>query len=248
MLKTTYKIENGLLSGSQWCPSPNYNERPPFNENSLNHDRLAASIDLLVIHNISLPPAQFENGYIQAFFQNCLPVNEHPYFAEISDLTVSAHLLITRDGTVVQFVNFNDRAWHAGLSCFRGRANCNDFSIGIEMEGTDDLPYSYQQYQVLAAVTCAIQVAYPAISTDSIAGHCDIAPGRKTDPGDSFNWPYYFQLMRSDDERIFVDDHNSLFKDRYLDESGFKKSDFHNPGLNEPSLNDTGVNRPNAKE
>nr|WP_054339977.1 1,6-anhydro-N-acetylmuramyl-L-alanine amidase AmpD [Neptunomonas antarctica] len=184
-MKTAFKIDNGRLSGSRWCPSPNYNARV-----------VDADIDLLVIHNISLPPAQFENGYIEAFFQNCLPVADHPYFATIADATVSAHLLIARDGGVTQFVNLNDRAWHAGVSCFQGRENCNDFSIGIEMEGTDTLPYSFSQYSVLAAVTSAIQKAYPCIGLDSIIGHLDIAPERKTDPGESFNWPYYFQLIQ----------------------------------------------------
>lgn len=188
MLKTVYKVKDGFVLGSKWCPSPNYNMRSKD-----------AIIDVLVVHNISLPPAQFENGYIESFFQNCLPVDAHPYFADIADLTVSAHLLITRDGRVIQFVNLNDRAWHAGVSCFQGRENCNDFSIGIEMEGTDDLPYTYQQYQVLAGVSTAIQLAYPSISANTIVGHVDIAPGRKTDPGDSFNWPYFFQLIHAVD-------------------------------------------------
>ncbi|WP_372742946.1 1,6-anhydro-N-acetylmuramyl-L-alanine amidase AmpD [Neptunomonas sp.] len=240
MLKTTYKIENGLLSNCQWCPSPNYNVRPSpdfnartaSNENSLNQDMLVAAIDLLVIHNISLPPAQFENGYIEAFFQNCLPVNAHPYFAEIVHLNVSSHLLITRSGKVIQFVNLNERAWHAGVSCFAGRVNCNDFSIGIEMEGTDDLAYTYQQYQALAAVTYAIRVAYPAISTSSIVGHSDIAPGRKTDPGELFNWPYFLQLISAADETS-CDDHHSYFND---------------PAFNESDQNETGANHPDAKE
>lgn len=209
MQKTAYKIENGILSGSQWCPSPNYNKRISAgndaqfsNGDSLqNVQLLAPAIDLLVIHNISLPPAQFENGYIEAFFQNRLPVNAHSYFEEIADLKVSSHLLISRSGKVMQFVNLNDRAWHAGLSCFQGRTNCNDFSIGIEMEGTDELPYTFQQYQALAAVTCAIQGSYPSIIRTSIVGHSDIAPERKTDPGDSFNWRYFFQLMQSTNEK-----------------------------------------------
>ncbi|BBB28936.1 1,6-anhydro-N-acetylmuramyl-L-alanine amidase AmpD [Neptunomonas japonica] len=184
MLKTAYKVHDGRLEGSRWCPSPNYNERAS-----------QANIDVLVIHNISLPPAQFCNGYIEAFFQNRLPVSEHSYFAEIAELQVSAHLLVTRNGDVIQFVNLNDRAWHAGESCFEGRVNCNDFSIGIEMEGTDDLPYTYTQYQVLARVANSLIEAYPQISRNSIVGHVDIAPGRKTDPGDSFNWLYFEQLF-----------------------------------------------------
>ena len=184
MLKRTYKVKDGRLQGSKWCPSPNYNERVS-----------GSDIDLLVIHNISLPPAQFSNGYIEAFFQNRLPVDEHSYFSEIAELTVSAHLLIARDGDVLQFVNFKDRAWHAGVSCFDGRENCNDFSIGIEMEGTDDILYTYQQYQVLASVANSLIEAYPQINRSSIVGHVDIAPGRKTDPGHSFNWPYFEQTL-----------------------------------------------------
>lgn len=184
MQKTGYKIIDGRLCDAKWCPSPNYNERG-----------LGVSVDLLVIHNISLPPAQFSNGYIEAFFQNRLPVDDHPYFAEISELTVSAHLLIARDGKAVQFVNFNDRAWHAGVSCFDGRENCNDYSIGVEMEGTDDIPYTYQQYHTLAAITHAFLKAYPTLDARSITGHSSIAPGRKTDPGESFNWPFFRQLL-----------------------------------------------------
>ena len=125
-------------------------------------------------------------------------MDEHPYFAEIKDLKVSAHLLIARDGVVTQFVNLNARAWHAGLSQFDGRDQCNDFSIGIELEGTDDQAFTDTQYAVLVQLTHAIQSAYPAIKSDRIAGHSDIAPGRKTDPGDCFDWPRFFQGIKSD--------------------------------------------------
>lgn len=169
-------IKNGLLQQAQWLPSPNYGARP---ENE---------VSLLVIHNISLPPGQFGGGYVQQFFQNRLSPDEHPYFADIAALQVSSHLLIERTGHIVQFVNFNDRAWHAGVSCFAGRDNCNDYSIGIELEGCDDTPYSARQYQVLAEVTQALMVAYPEITPERITGHEHIAPGRKTDPGPAFDW------------------------------------------------------------
>ena len=182
-----FKVENGVLSHARQCPSPNFNARP-----------VGCEISLLVIHNISLPPEQFCNGYIEQFFQNCLPADQHPYFAEIAHLTVSAHLLISREGEVLQFVNFNDRAWHAGVSCFAGRENCNDFSIGIELEGTDMLPYTDIQYITLAEITQALQQEYPAIIKQTIVGHCDIAPGRKTDPGAAFDWPRYFELAGLD--------------------------------------------------
>lgn len=179
---------DGVLEGARGCPSPNYNERPRD-----------AVVDLLVIHNISLPPGQFGTGCVEAFFQNQLDANAHPYFAEIAHLQVSAHLLILRTGEVVQFVNLNQRAWHAGQSCFAGREQCNDFSIGIELEGTDTEPYTFQQYQVLAQVTGALQQAYPAISAERITGHEHIAPNRKTDPGPAFNWAYYRQLIKAAD-------------------------------------------------
>lgn len=180
MIKSAYKVLDGVLQGAKWRPSENFNDRP-----------VGLPIDVLVIHNISLPPAQFENGYVELFFQNQLPVDHHPFFSEIADLKVSAHLFISRGGKVTQFVNLNHRAWHAGVSSFKGRENCNDFSIGIEMEGTDTEPYTDRQYQVLIEVTQAIQNAYPGISNRQICGHCDIAPERKTDPGDAFDWKRY---------------------------------------------------------
>ena len=143
---------------------------------------------MIVIHGISLPPGDFGGPHIESLFTNTLDWNEHPYFQEIRGLEVSSHLLIRRDGEIVQFVPFGRRAWHAGASSFRGRECCNDFSIGIELEGTDDEPYTDRQYDELSAVISAIMVAYPAISARGIAGHCDIAPGRKTDPGPAFDW------------------------------------------------------------
>ncbi|WP_017938619.1 1,6-anhydro-N-acetylmuramyl-L-alanine amidase AmpD [Zestomonas thermotolerans] len=169
----------GWCLGVRHCPSANFNARPD------------GEISLLVIHNISLPPGQFGTGKVQEFFQNRLVVDEHPYFAGIAEMRVSAHFLIERDGAVTQFVSCQDRAWHAGVSCFAGRENCNDFSIGIELEGTDELPFSDAQYRVLVELTRQLQAAYPAIGLDRICGHSDIAPGRKTDPGPCFDWARY---------------------------------------------------------
>ena len=151
--------------------------------------------ELLVIHNISLPPGEFGGGFIEQFFQNGLNPDDHPYFQEIATLRVSAHLLIDRRGGITQFVSLNDRAWHAGASSYCGREECNDFSIGIELEGTDDIAYTEAQYSSLAAVTRTIMQHYPHITTEKIAGHSDIAPKRKTDPGESFDWRYYRRLL-----------------------------------------------------
>ena len=176
---------SGWCDEVRHCPSPNFNERP------------LGEVSLLVIHNISLPPGQFGTGKVQQFFQNRLPVDEHPYFAGIAQLTVSAHFLIERDGDVTQFVSCNQRAWHAGVSCFGGREHCNDFSIGIELEGTDELPFSEAQYQALVEVTLGLLSAYPDLSVERICGHCDIAPGRKTDPGPFFDWRRVRAALRS---------------------------------------------------
>lgn len=169
----------GWLSEASCCPSPNFNQRPD------------AEISLLVIHNISLPPGQFGQGHVQAFFQNQLDTDADPYFLTIKDLRVSAHFFIERDGRLTQFVSCLERAWHAGVSCFDGRENCNDFSIGIELEGTDHCPYTPAQYQQLAALTRCLQRAYPLLTTDRICAHSDIAPQRKTDPGPAFLWDQY---------------------------------------------------------
>jgi len=178
-----FSIVEGVLIGAEQTPSPNYNLRPA-----------AASIELLVIHNISLPPRQYGGGYVEQFFQNKLPVDGHQYFQEITHLQVSAHLFITRTGAVVQFVNFNHRAWHAGVSCYKGRDSCNDFSIGIELEGCDDEPFTQEQYQMLTQVSVAIEGVYPRITRSTSCGHSDIAPGRKTDPGPHFNWHQYREM------------------------------------------------------
>ena len=145
-------------------------------------------ISLLVVHNISLPPGHFGTGKVLAFFQNRLQADEHPFFAEIAALRVSAHFFIERDGALTQFVSCRDRAWHAGVSCFAGRDNCNDFSLGVELEGTDELPYTEAQYACLSELTQQLLVAYPELDLSRITGHCDIAPGRKTDPGPAFDW------------------------------------------------------------
>ncbi|MDP7358879.1 MAG: 1,6-anhydro-N-acetylmuramyl-L-alanine amidase AmpD, partial [Pseudomonadales bacterium] len=174
------KITNGRLDSAQWIPSPNFGPRPDVGD-----------ISLLVIHNISLPPGQFGSGCVQRFFCNQLDAGQHPYFETIADLQVSSHLFIERDGAITQFVSFDDRAWHAGQSQFSGRDNCNDYSIGIELEGTDTAPYSDAQYEQLAAVTECLKRHYRMITDERITGHEDIAPGRKTDPGPAFDWTRY---------------------------------------------------------
>ncbi len=180
------KNENGWLFGVNRVLSPNFNERPE-----------GESVSLLVIHNISLPPGQYGGGYIEQFFTNQLPINDDPFFQEIKDLQVSSHLLIERTGRVVQFVPLHKRAWHAGVSCYQGVPNCNDFSIGIELEGTDVEPYTPEQYAQLVELTIAIQAEFPAITNERIVGHSDIAPGRKTDPGPAFDWEYFYSVLNA---------------------------------------------------
>ncbi len=172
------------LPDARRCPSPNCDERP---ENTV--------VDLLVIHNISLPPEQFGGCWIEDFFLNQLDPSQHPYFQEIHHLRVSSHFLIRRDGEVLQFVPMHKRAWHAGQSSFLGRDRCNDFSIGIELEGTDALAYTDAQYQRLAELSRQLMKAFPAIHKDRITGHEHIAPGRKTDPGPAFDWSRYLSLL-----------------------------------------------------
>lgn len=168
--------------------SPNCNFRPSnCPEEIAGH----AVINLLVIHNISLPPGQFGGGYVEEFFQNKLMAKAHPFFQQIASLQVSAHLFICRAGGVTQFVNFKHRAWHAGESSYAGRANCNDFSIGIELEGTDEIAFTQAQYASLVSVSLALGKTYPEITPASTTGHSDIAPGRKTDPGPCFDWHSY---------------------------------------------------------
>ncbi|MFT4520354.1 MAG: AmpD protein [Halioglobus sp.] len=175
-----YTIEGGWLEQARRVESPNRELRPQ-----------ACEPELLVIHNISLPPGSYGGDSIERFFTNCLDCDEHPFFEEIRGVRVSSHLLIQRDGGVVQFVNFFERAWHAGQSSFHGRDNCNDFSIGVELEGTDDEAYTAVQYSTLTAITGVLIDHYPAMSTEKIVGHSDIAPGRKTDPGPAFSWQRY---------------------------------------------------------
>ncbi|QDP00367.1 1,6-anhydro-N-acetylmuramyl-L-alanine amidase AmpD [Thalassotalea sp. PS06] len=192
----SYQIADGLLVdlSSSSAASPNQTFR--LCASSFCDERESDDISLLVIHNISLPPGQFGGNYIDQLFTGCLNPDEHEYFQEIYQLRVSAHCLIKRTGEIVQYVPFDKRAWHAGVSSFKGRDKCNDFSIGIELEGCDDIPYTQEQYQALANLTKAIQKQYPEILNEHITGHCDIAPGRKTDPGDSFDWQYYLSLLR----------------------------------------------------
>lgn len=178
----------GRYPGSRWAPSPNFGPRP---ENS--------KISLLVVHNISLPPGQFGGPEIEQFFCNRLDPAGHPYFETIASIRVSAHALVRRDGSVVQFVSCLERAWHAGPSCFADEEECNDFSIGIELEGTDDVPYTPEQYHTLAAMTRLTMMAWPEMTADRVAGHCDIAPGRKTDPGPAFDWSYFTQLLANEE-------------------------------------------------
>lgn len=166
-------IENHLLAFAKQVPSLNYNERPN------------GEVSLVVIHNISLPPKEFGNDCVEQFFTNKLDFGAHPYFQTLIGIEVSTHLFIKRDGEIIQFVPFDKRAWHAGQSNFAGRENCNDFSIGIELEGSDNITYETLQYKVLKTTLKQLKSHYPI--TD-IVGHSDIAPGRKTDPGDAFDW------------------------------------------------------------
>lgn len=178
----SFHIDNGVLTNAEFIASPNFGKRPKTDD-----------ISLIVIHNISLPPSEFgktdQHGehFVKSFFQNRLNPADHPYFETIYQQQVSAHLLIERNGTISQFVNFNDRAWHAGKSCYLGRENCNDFSIGIELEGDDYSEFDQRQYQALATVLHAIYQAYPK-TKGHLAGHSDIARGRKSDPGAYFDW------------------------------------------------------------
>ena len=169
--------KTGWVRGVARVPSPNCDARPA-----------GCAIDLIVVHGISLPPAEFGGAWIDRFFANDLPADAHEYFAAIAHLRVSAHVLIRRDGRTTQYVPFTKRAWHAGESVYCGRAACNDFSVGIELEGTDEIPYEPVQYDMLAELVSALERAYPSLGGAAIVGHCDIAPGRKTDPGPAFDW------------------------------------------------------------
>lgn len=177
------RIDNGWITEIKHILSPFHDERP---------DNEAPS--LLIIHNISLPPEQFGGPYIEQLFTGNLDPNVHPYFENIYRLKVSAHCLIRRDGEIIQFVDFNKRAWHAGVSSFQGRERCNDYSIGIELEGSDNQPFTDAQYRQLIRVTHAIMQQYP-ITKDRITGHSNISPDRKTDPGPLFNWQDFFAAL-----------------------------------------------------
>ena len=175
----------GLLEAARQVESPNRDERPP-----------GAVPDLVIVHGISLPPGEYGGPWIDQLFTNALPRDAHPYFAQVADLRVSSHLLIRRDGEVVQYVPFTQRAWHAGVSSWQGRERCNDFSIGIELEGTDHDPYESAQYAMLGRVIALLCGAYPSLDPERVVGHSDVAPGRKTDPGLSFDWPRLRGLVR----------------------------------------------------
>ncbi len=172
------------LPDARQVPSPNCDERPAD-----------CYIGLIVIHNISLPPGNYGGPEIEQLFTNCLDPAAHPYFEEMAHLKVSSHLLIRRDGELIQYVPFSKRAWHAGESCYRDRGACNDFSIGIELEGQDDESYTAEQYDRLACVVSSLFKMYPRLSPDTITGHSDIAPGRKTDPGPAFDWAHFRRLL-----------------------------------------------------
>lgn len=184
MNKSAHRIDNNWLNTASRVLSPNRNERPG-----------ESSLGLIIVHNISLPPNQFGGGHIDQLFSNRLNPKEHPYFETIHNLKVSSHLLIKRNGEITQYVPFNQRAWHAGKSTYKGKENCNDFSIGIELEGADHIPYTAEQYKQLALCCQVIMQAYPAIGLSDIVGHNDVSPGRKTDPGESFEWPLFRSLM-----------------------------------------------------
>lgn len=179
------QIENHWLKEARSCPSPFFNERP------------TGEISLLVIHNIALPPLTYGGNAIEQLFTGCLPLDAHPYFATLEGVEVSAHLLIRRTGELIQFVAFDKRAWHAGASSFEGRDECNDFALGIELEGSDNQPYTQIQYQQLTQVTKALMQAYPLLTSQRICGHDAIAPERKTDPGKAFDWLGYQQDLAS---------------------------------------------------
>jgi AmpD protein len=181
--KLTFQIEQGWLKQAEHLHSPHYSKRTDNDE-----------ISLLVVHNISLPAGQFGNSYISDLFLGKLDISKHKSFSDLDGVRVSAHCLIKRDGHIIQYVSFNDKAWHAGVSSFKNKDQCNDFSIGIELEGTDEVAYTKEQYQQLVILTHCLQEHFPAIM-GNVVGHCDIAPNRKTDPGQSFDWHYFRQRL-----------------------------------------------------
>lgn len=173
---------DGWLTAAERIESPNHDERPP-----------GATIDLVVLHAISLPPGKFGGGSVEAFFTNRLDPAGHPYFAMVAARRVSAHFFIRRDGSVAQCVSCLQRAWHAGISCWHGRGRCNDFSLGIEIEGDDYSDFAAAQYLALRGLLARLRIEYPI---KSVVGHADIAPGRKTDPGPHFDWQAIASAMR----------------------------------------------------
>jgi AmpD protein len=175
----------GLIAPARQVASPNRDARPP-----------GVLPELIVVHGISLPPDEYGGPWIDRLFTNALPPDVHPYFATVASLQVSSHVLIRRDAELVQYVPFHLRAWHAGASSYCGRERCNDFSIGIELEGSDEIAYEPAQYRALSNVIHALCRAYPSLSPERVAGHSDIAPGRKTDPGPAFDWPRLRALLQ----------------------------------------------------
>jgi len=178
------------MTGVRQVLSPHCDERPS-----------GTAVDLIVVHGISLPPGEFGGPWIDRLFAGDLPPDAHPYFREVAARRVSAHALIRRSGEIVQYVPFERRAWHAGVSQYRGRSACNDFSIGIELEGSDDTAYTDVQYGRLAVVITALLAAYPTLSRQRLVGHSDIAPGRKTDPGPTFDWKRLHGMLEASDGR-----------------------------------------------
>lgn len=174
----------GLVKGVRQVLSPHLDARPA-----------GVVADLIVVHGISLPPGEFGGPWIDALFTGGLPPGRHPYFESIRDARVSSHVLIRRDGSLTQYVPFTQRAWHAGVSTYGGRTACNDFSIGIELEGSDEVPYEVAQYAALAALVRALLATYPSLTRERLIGHSDIAPGRKTDPGPAFDWARLHSLL-----------------------------------------------------
>jgi len=191
--------ETGFVKAARKVPSPNYDDRPE-----------GAVIEALIIHAISLPPGQYGGVCVEQFFCNQLDREEHPYFAEIAELKVSSHFLIHRSGELVQFVPIHQRAWHAGVSCCMGREAVNDFSIGIELEGSDDDTFEDAQYQTLTELTHTLISAIPTLSAKHIYGHADIAPGRKTDPGPNFDWQAYRLALSSQEYQVASKHTNDL--------------------------------------
>ncbi len=177
-------VESGLVREARQVPSQNFDERPA-----------GCCAELIIVHGISLPPGEFGGEWIDRLFTNSIDPAAHPYFGEIAGLRVSSHMLIRRDGELVQYVPVTKRAWHAGVSCYQDREQCNDYSIGIELEGTDDIPYTDAQYTVLGTLIRALRDVIPSLSDAPVVGHHDVAAGRKTDPGPIFDWPRFFAQL-----------------------------------------------------